>query len=83
MARVHTENGVGYAYFSFSEAFVDAVGKALPNGVSVEFPAFLKVLQHISTKKYQIFAMYLEETRGILLWEEDEYPEWLGNLKQK
>lgn len=82
VAHVSAQHVLGYAYFSFSEEFVDAVGRALPFGLCEEFRAFLKVLYHPTTEKYQIFAMYLGGNIGRLLWEEPDFPYWLGKVRQ-
>lgn len=73
--------GKGTAYISFDESFVDAVGKALPLGVSPSHPAYLKVIHMPGRKTWRVFAMYLLAERGVLLWETDTRPHWIENVK--
>ncbi len=72
--------GTGYAYIRFSEEFVDAVGKALPSGLHPTRPAFLKVLHMPGRKAWRVFAMYINEVRGTLLWESPELPPWISSI---
>jgi hypothetical protein len=81
VAHVGESSGKGYAYFSFSEDFVDAVGKALPQGLSREEPAYLKVLQMPNT--WRVFAVYLRREKGALLWETPTRPEWLTATRHR
>ena len=62
---------------SFSEALVDAVGLALPFGLSPADPAYLKVLHLPGRGLWRVFAMYFREEQGTLLWETGERPPWL------
>ena len=78
VAVVGEPTGKRVSYFSFSEAFVDAVGKALPVGVSPANPAYLKVLYMPGRDTWRVFAMYFQEVRGVLLWETDTMPSWLS-----
>jgi len=80
VAHVCDWEGTGYAYISFTEAFVDAVGKALPAGLHPARPAYLKVLHMPGRKTWRIFAIYLNELRGVLLWESPELPHWISNV---
>lgn len=76
VAHVCDEQGRRPANFSFSEAFVDAVGKALPHGLSPAHPAYIKILHLPGRKVWRVFAMYLREERGSLLWEASALPAW-------
>jgi|MudIll2142460700_1097286.scaffolds.fasta_scaffold842953_1 hypothetical protein len=70
--------GTGYAYVNFDESFVDAVGKALPHGLMPSAPAYLKVLHMPGRKSWRVFAFYLRELRGTLLWESPTRPAWVS-----
>lgn len=78
VVHVHEPEGVGFAYVKFDECFVDAVGKALPFGLTPTTPAYLKLLYMPGRKVWRLFAMYLNQSRGVLLWEADARPEWIG-----
>lgn len=76
VVHVCDQQGKRPAYFSFSEDFVDAVGKAMSSGLTASRPAYIKVL-HIHGKGiWRIMAMYLNEVKGTVLWETDSQPEW-------
>lgn len=77
VAVVGSMAGKGVAFYTFTEAFVEAVGKAMPQGISRTKPAHLKLL-YIPGRGWDVFAVYLNELRGVLLWTEPEYPKWLG-----
>ena len=66
------------SYITFSEEFVDAVGRALPLGLSPAYPAYLKVLCLPGRNLWRVFAMYLHEERGALLWETPDMPVWVA-----
>ena len=74
--HVCDERGRRPAYISFSEEFVDAVGRALPQGLSPQSPAHIKVLSLPGRSTWRIFAMYIKDARGVLLWEAKELPIW-------
>lgn len=86
-ARVHeslagvvyliTPEGKNYCRIWFSDAFAEAVGKALPYGVTVETPAFIKVVFLPSREVWQVFAKYLHAKQQQLLWETQEKPCWV------
>jgi hypothetical protein len=78
VAVVAEPTGKRIAYFSFSEEFVDAVGKALPTGVSQSNPAYIKVLYMPGRGTWRVFAMYFLKLRGVLLWEADDKPSWIS-----
>ena len=64
------------SYFSFSEDFVDAVGRALPQGLSVSRPGFVKVIHIPGKSLWRVVATYLDPERNVLLWETDTQPAW-------
>lgn len=74
--------GKGTAYIHFDQSFVDAVGAALPEGVRPDKPAFIKALQVPATAAWRIFAMYLGEERGVMLWEAATTPLWLAKVRR-
>jgi len=73
-------DGTGFAYINFDESFVDAVGRALPHGLMPSAPAYLKVLHMPGRKTWRVFAYYLREVRGTLLWESAERPSWVSRV---
>lgn len=70
-----------YCYVSFSEKFVQAVGKKLPRGLSKQDPAHLGVLR--TDKNWQVWARYNDSSAGVLLWTTKEVPTWLNFYKTK
>lgn len=83
VVHVKRTGQIGYAYIRFDESFVDAVGRSLPYGLSAEHPAFLKWLYMPTTGKWRLFAMYLDESRGAILWESDQLPHWISNVNTR
>lgn len=77
VVHVADHNGKSLSFIRFAESFVDAVGKALPQGLSPSRPAYLKVMHMPGRKTWRIFAMYLHEERGVLLWETEHPPSWI------
>ena len=82
VAHVLEYDKTAYAYIQFDEAFVDAVGKALPHGLMPSKPAYLKLLHMPGRKTWRIFAQYLKQESGVLLWESPALPSWIGTLHQ-
>lgn len=73
---VHENDQQGYCYIRFTQAFINAVGKALPLGVSDFFPAFVQVEE--DEKRWNVYARYRhDKTKFALLWSTTERPEWL------
>lgn len=64
------------SYISFSEEFVDAVGRALPMGLLPSQPAYIKILHMPGRGVWRVFAMYFQSSKGALLWESAECPAW-------
>lgn len=73
--------GKGVCRIRFEDAFVDAVGLALPNGVSPEHPAYLKIVQ--TGNLWKVYAFYVGVEQGVLLWETDKCPSWLTRIKRR
>lgn len=82
VVRVADSEGIGYSFVSFDESFVDAVGKALPRGLTEQEPAYLKVLYLGSRNTWRTYAMYLREEVGVLLWETEGKPSYIGKIKR-
>ncbi len=74
--------GKGFAYISFTEAFVAAVGKALPQGVSADDPGYIRVVHHGRLGVWKVYAYYLGGSKGVLLWETEEKPAWLKRIRR-
>lgn len=72
---VNSEQGRGCAFIKFDEKLVRQIGEKMPQGVGPANPAFLKVIQMGAL--WRIYAMYLRKTRGVLLSQTTEKPEWL------
>lgn len=75
------DEGRGVAYVKFNEDLVDAVGKVLPYGVSPDSPAYLKAIR-IGPNRWRVYAMYVTEEAGALLWEASDTPPWLTKVKR-
>jgi hypothetical protein len=73
-------HGLGYTYVSFSLDFVEAVGKALPEGLSSMLPAYIKVVRMPGRDTWRVYAKYLHEERGVVLWDTHEKPSWIGKV---
>lgn len=82
VVRVADSHGKGVAYVKFSEALVVAVGRALPYGVSFGRSAYLKVVHVRSTGVWRVFAYYISEPIGKLLWETPDRPEWIKKVRR-
>jgi hypothetical protein len=80
VVHVADTEGTGLSYFSFSEDFVDAVGRLLPFGLLPENPGYIKVMYMATRKAWRIFAYYLVGRKGVLLWEQKNRPDWVSNV---
>lgn len=80
VVHVCDQQGRRPAYISFSEDFVDAVGRALPTGLTPSRPAYLKALHVPGRNTWRIFAMHFREETGTLLWETPETPSWVQSV---
>lgn len=79
--HVHCDEGIGMTPISFSEAFVTAIGKAMPQGVSRIFPVWVWAVQQ-DGDKWEIKAKYLDEKeKTVVLWVAQGRPEWLKRVK--
>jgi hypothetical protein len=75
-----TPQGKGYAYVHFEEELVTRVGKAMPQGIGPDNPAYLKAMQ--IGERWQLLAVYVDgplTARGVFLEEFPTRPEWLKN----
>lgn len=81
--RVADSHGKGYVCVRFSDAFVEAVGKALPYGVGPGTPAYVKVIHVHSLQRWRVYAHYLDSTEGVFLWETQTKPDWLKRVRRK
>lgn len=81
---VHNEQGeAGYCYVTFSQDFVEAVGKSMQYGLNCVHPAILHVVFR-DTGKWHVYARYVGgETQEVLLWKTDAPPGWLKFHKAK
>lgn len=80
VVQVQDKHGKGFAYVHFEPPLVDAVGKALPEGVMKENPAYLKAI--LWAGKWKVYAQYLNSPVGVLLWEVDDTPLWLAKVRR-
>jgi hypothetical protein len=74
---VNEEGRRGSAYIGFGDAFVDAVAKALPRGISAFDPAFIQVEYRKDSKQWIISAAYLDGGDAVVLWSTANRPLWL------
>jgi hypothetical protein len=79
---VADEGGRGCCYVQFSEHLEDAVGHALPMGISPEHPAYLKIIHFGFRGLWRLYAAYLDRSKIVFLLEYGEKPEWLRNIKR-
>lgn len=77
---------VGTTQIQFNELFTEALGHYLPNGVSFEFPVFMRLVN--TGDSWVLIAYYLGAQRpgrfegsGYKLWEMDEMPEWVKQVR--
>ncbi len=71
-----------YCYLSFDSCFIDAVGKKMPQGLSIDNPAFIKVFY--SVNQWVISAHYIKSPEvSVVLWVADTQPLWLRFFKIK
>lgn len=79
---VYNERGEsGYCYINFSDTFVEAVGKRLSRGVAPFDPAFISVRYNAQLQSWEIWARYLRDQLGVLLWATADKPSWLNFYK--
>lgn len=75
------EEGMGYAYITFDEPFIEAVGKALPMGVGPEHPAYLRAVCNLRAPgAWSIFIVPFGPESGILLLVYPDTPHWLSTI---
>ena len=74
--QVIEAGAVGYAYVNFSDKLVEAVGKKLPRGISLEDPAYLSVESRDSM--WEVWALYVRGGVPELMWRQATRPEWLN-----
>ena len=78
VVQVVGKEGPGYVNIRFAEALVDAVGKAMPYGVSDATPCYLKATR-LPTGMWRISAHYLGRKEGCVLWESAK-PSWIKKV---
>jgi hypothetical protein len=80
---VNADRKSGYAYVSFSDSFVAAVGRVLPRGVSVRDPAYLHVYWSRTARLWKVTVKYFGHEGDYLLWESPTQPSWLNVVYPK
>jgi hypothetical protein len=80
VVQVQDSSGKGFSYVHFEPPLVEAVGKALPEGVRPDHPAFIKAINW--AKGWRVYAHYLNGAAGVLLWETDSTPLWLARIRR-
>lgn len=81
---VRNEAGeAGYCYVNFNSSFVEAVGKALPRGVSAEDRACITVKFYAPTKVWLVTASYVGTGEEVLLWRAENKPTWVNFYKAR
>ena len=75
---VSDEQGKGYAYIQFDEAFIEAVGKAMPMGIGPQQPAYLRAVADLEGDgAWTIFGVAIGEGSGVPLVRYQTKPAWL------
>ncbi len=72
--------GSGVCYLSFSREFVEAVGHALPLGISADHPAQLYLSR--TAHEWRFTVRYCDNSAGRLLWAYKSDPPWLSGLRR-
>jgi hypothetical protein len=81
---VSTEKESGYAYIWFNDAFVEAVGKAMPMGIGKERPVYLCYWQVPDWQgKGCLSAIAFSEDSYVPLVEYEGEPFWLGPVHRR
>ncbi len=80
VVQVVGKDGGGFVYVKFSEVFVEAVGKAMPYGVSAATPCYLKAVW-LPTGKWRVVCYYFGRRNGCVLWEASHL-EWVKKVKR-
>ena len=81
-AVVVFSSGRHLAYIRFAEAFVDAVGHALPQGVGPEHKAFIKMVECPLSGSWRMYAGYLDGSATVALVRYVQRPAWLKRLRK-
>lgn len=74
------DKGRRLAYIKFDESLVEAIGQAMPAGVSPDCPCYLKVVKLV-TGRWRVLACYVGEKVCRVLWEADSLP-WVKTVHQ-
>lgn len=84
VAVIDQDQRPGYAYVTFADSFVAAVGKIMPYGISIWHPVFLCVAFNTHKGLWTINAAYLNDTNTVRqLWTSAEKPDWLTIFKSR
>jgi len=83
VVQVSDTHGRGYVYIHYEEALIEAVGKAMPAGISEMSPCYLKVIHTSIRNTWRVFAFYVGSPVGVLLWEAVEKPTWLKRVRRE
>lgn len=79
MVLVNDGAATKFAYIRYDKAFLIAIGKALPHGLSDRDPSYLQV---IFDGVWIFMAGYLSSTQHTKLWEAATLPPWLMKLRE-
>lgn len=76
------ECAVSLAGFHYSDSFEIAVGRVMPFGVGEHKPAVLFVVK-TEAGPWEVIAVYADLTHPVLLWVQDQKPNWVTVEKWK
>lgn len=78
---VSDEGGKGYAYITFGEALVEAVGRVMPRGISEDDQCYLKAML-VHGGSWRVYSYYLDNSSVRFLWEEKKRPKWIKQIRR-
>jgi len=79
IAHIIDSDRSGYCSIRFGRELEKIIGKKLPYGVGPENQIYL-----LAINKYigwEVWAVYVDNSKSTLLWRQDSKPNWVGKLR--